>query len=182
MIRETRTFWNGKTIRNEVWLDRTKTTWLVFDLDDEEAREYPDTEEGYREARLDYGRRVARRAWGDRCFPGVYFGPENVTEEAFNFQMESTDNTEEILGARLDRPRVRSIVRRFSHWLEHGKFPDDKTAEEWLFTRAYPDGRNKARGAARQLFGALTAEWKDRPDTHPLLAELAAEHPWIQEG
>jgi len=189
MIRETRTFWNHKTKRYEVWLDLVggaveAPRWLVLEHGpQEEVREYPDTDDGYRAARLDYGRRVTQRVWGDeRNRPGVYGGFDSVTPETVDYFIESQDNCEEIIGARIDVPRARSLARFLTHWVEHGELPSDKNPEEWLFVRAYPDGRNKARDAAQRLYQALKAEWQDRPDMRPLLLELAAEHPWIEEA
>lgn len=182
MIREERQFLNSKTDRYEVWLHHHGGLWRVFERGDvEAASEYPDTDQGYYEARLDYGQRVTRRVWGEQPATRVYLWFTEATPEKTVLWIEDAENCEVRLSAQFDAPRARAFVRRLTHWLENGEMPENKTAEEWLFTRDYPTACNKARDAARRLFQALKAEWADRPDTHPLLAELVAEHPWIEK-
>jgi len=67
VIRETRVFWNGKTGRNEVWLELVGPTtdtreWTVWERGHRvPLQQYPNTDDGYAAARADYEARVAIR-------------------------------------------------------------------------------------------------------------------------
>lgn len=66
-MRETRIFFNGRTLRDEVWLERATLggtpAWHVTERGGQPriGERYPDTDEGYAAARADYERRVAER-------------------------------------------------------------------------------------------------------------------------
>jgi len=111
---------------------------------------------------------------------GVLVWTNPVEPGVLDLLIEPQWNRELSVGARMDAPRLKSFIRRMSHWVEHGKFPETKEPEEYLFLAAWDGERDEARDVARRLFGALSAEWAKHPASHPLLEELATEHKWLQ--
>lgn len=101
------------------------------------------------------------------------------TEGTIDLIMEPHGLPEFTLGLRLDAPRLRSFIKRMSHWVEHGRFPDELDPEEHLFLGVGDTARDEARDVARQLYAALAAEWKGKPELPPLLSELSKRFKWL---
>lgn len=100
-------------------------------------------------------------------------------EGTIDLVMEPHGLPDYAVGLRLDAPRLRSFIKRMGHWVEHGRFPDELEPEEYLFLSAGDCARDEARDVARQLFSALGAEWKGKPELPPLLTELSRRFKWL---